>query len=242
MRRLFPHPAVEVDPVDAYQLPVGPGVHVRGNMVTSVDGAAAFEGRVAPISGPADERVFHLLRALTDVILVGAGTVRVEGYHGPLLSEDGQRWRQAAGLEAHPRLAVLSGRLDLDFTSPLFTDPPRRPLLVTASSAPPERRESAARVADIVIAGDDRVDLTAAVSSLADRGMRHVLCEGGPHLLGQLFVAAAVDELCLTVAPTVVCGEYLRITSGLALAAPGRLRLSQVLEEEDFLFLTYGAR
>lgn len=239
MRRLFPDPATDVDPAQAYRLPAGPGSHVRVNMVSSVDGAAAFEGRVGQISQPADQSLLHQLRALTDVILVGAGTIRVEGYDGQLLPADWQRRRELAGLPAHPALAVLSGRLDLDFTAPLFTDSPRRPLLITTSSAAADRRASAARVADVITVRDERVDLGTAIARLADHGLPHVLSEGGPHLLAQLFAAAAVDELCLTVAPTVVCGDHLRITSGSPLPAPARLQLSGVLEDDQQLFLTY---
>lgn len=229
----------DADLVSAYALPSGPDTHVRANMVTTADGAATFAGRVGPLTGAADQRVLHLLRALTDVILVGAQTVRAEGYGGPLLPESWQRHRRSHGMPAQPRLAVVSGRLDLDPTAPVFSAAPRRPLVFTAANAPEGRRRAVAEVAEIVAAPDERVDLTAALTDLVGRGLPHVLCEGGPRLLAQLLAADLVDELCLAVAPSVVCGGSIRVTDGTLLTAPRPLRLVRFFEDDQFLFLTY---
>ncbi|MGH3095399.1 MAG: pyrimidine reductase family protein [Streptosporangiales bacterium] len=239
MRELLPGPGTDVDPVTAYTLPPTTPSYVRAAMVSSADGAATVAGHVGPLSGPADQRMLQLLRALSDVILVGAGTIRAEGYGGPLIPDDWQRYRKARGLDAHPRLAVLSGRLAMDFGGPPFADCPQRPLVVTTSSAPEGRRQAAGAVADLVTAGTDRVGLPAAVSGLHARGLRHVLCEGGPTVLAQMFAAGMVDELCLTLAPNVVCGDGLRVTNGSPLPEPDHLRLTRLLEEDGFLFVSY---
>lgn len=239
MRELLPNPGSDVDPVTAYALTPTTRSYVRAAMVSSADGAATVAGRVGPLTGPADQRMLHILRALSDVILVGAGTIRAEGYGGELIPDDWQRYRKARGWEAHPRLAVLSGRLDMDFDGPPFDGSPDWPVLVTTGSAPASRRRRADAVADVVVAGTERVDLPAAVEGLHARGLRHVLCEGGPTVLAQMFAARMVDELCLTVAPNVVCGDGLRVTNGSPLPAPENLRLTRLLEEDGFLFLSY---
>ena len=240
MRRLLPTPAADVGPRDAYAVPAER--HLRVNMVTSLDGAAAVAGRVGALSGPADQAVLHLLRALADVVLVGAGTIRAEGYGPDLVPSDEQRRRAAGGDPPVPRLAIVSRSLDLDLAAPLFTAPAVRPLVVTSASAPAGRRAEAAEVADVVTVGAERVDLPAALDALADRGLRRVLSEGGPHLLAGLFAADLVDELCLAVSPRVTCGHELRVTAGPPLPQPAGLHLAHVLEEDDFLFLRYTRR
>lgn len=239
MRRLLPDPSDRVDTLDAYALPDDGRAHLRVNMVASVDGAAAVEGRVGILSGTADGTLLHELRSLCDVLLVGAGTVRAEGY-GPLeLSDDQQQRRREAGQAGVPRLAVLTRSLDLDLAAPVFSEATARPLVITTDRAPAARREAAAAVADVVVAGRDDVDLAAAVADLAARGLPRILSEGGPHVLSAMFAADLVDELCLAVAPVVTAGGELRITAGPRLDPPRPLHLAHVLERDEFLFLRY---
>jgi riboflavin biosynthesis pyrimidine reductase len=81
---------------------------LRLNMISSLDGAAWVDGRSAGLGGPADQAVMRALRTLTDVVMVGAGTVRIEGYQGDLIDDDAKRWRVEHGLTEHPRLVVVS--------------------------------------------------------------------------------------------------------------------------------------
>lgn len=239
MRRLLPDPRDEVETLDAYALPEGDGPHLRVNMVASIDGAAAVEGRVAVLSGTADGLLLHDLRSLCDVLLVGAGTIRAEGY-GPLeLTDDQQRRRVAAGQAAVPRLAVLTRSLELDLTAPVFTEATARPLVVTTAEASAARGDQASALADVVVAGRHDVDLGAAVAELAGRGLPRILSEGGPHVLSAMYAADVVDELCLAVAPVVTAGSELRITAGPALEPPKPMQLAHVLERDEFLFLRY---
>jgi riboflavin biosynthesis pyrimidine reductase len=239
LRRLHPDPVGEIDTLDAYALAADSRRHLRVNMVSSVDGAAAVDGRVGVLSGPADQVLLHDLRALCDVLLVGAGTVRAEGY-GPLRTHEDQRLRRLeAGQSATPRLAILTHRLDLDLTARVFTGATERPLVVTTEQAPAARRAEAAEVADVVVAGEGVVDLREACTALAERGLPRILSEGGPHVLAELFAEDLVDELCLAIAPMVTGGEELRITAGPPLPNPVGLTLAHVLEKDDFLFLRY---
>ncbi len=237
---------------------------VRANRVASVDGAATLSGRSGGLSGDADKLLFAVLRGLADVVLVGAGTARAEGYGPARPGAAGGLWPALrAGRAAAPPIAVLTRRLDLDLTSALLTGPAAgaRTIVITSAAAPAGLRKAAAAVADVIVAGDDRVDLRAAVAALADRGHRRLLTEGGPRLLGDLAGAGLLDELCLTVSPLLAGGTGGRILDAagavalgaappvLAGAAPadeaaspgslGRLTLAHVLADEDYLLCRY---
>jgi riboflavin biosynthesis pyrimidine reductase len=224
MRQLFPVPLDSVDPAAAYHADVRDGSPwVLVNMIASVDGATAVQGRSGAMGGPGDKRVFGAIRAVADVILVGAGTVRAENY-GPV--------------PAPTRLAIVSAALDLAPTARVFTGG-ARPIIVTHERAPADRRAALAGVAEVLTFGDDRVDVRAALDAFAADGARVVVCEGGPSLNGQLVAEDLVDEQCLTVAPLLVSGDSARLAHGANPAAPERLTLQRVLEEDGYLFLRY---
>ncbi len=211
-------------------------------MVSSTDGGTAVAGLSGPLGGPADREVFAAIRAVPDVILVGAGTVRAERYGPPRLSEGRRQARVDAGRSAVPRLAIVSTRLDLDLESPLFSEAEQRPILLAAASTPADASARASSVADVVVAGDDRVDVSTALTRLHDLGAELVLCEGGPTLLGQVVAAGRLDELCLSFAPMVVAGPSSRIVNGAAADPPASMQLVHVLEDGGSLFLRYVRR
>lgn len=212
---------------------------LRVNFVSSVDGAVTHDGRSGGLSGEADKRHFELLRRVCDVVLVGAGTVRDEGYGPMRVSEESARWRVANGLPEHPVFAIVSGSLDLDPDSDIFTDAPVRPIVVTSTRAPAELVARFEAVADVVVGGSNGIDVPHAVATFHERGLRNVLCEGGPTLFGSLLAADAVDELFLTVSPTLEAGDARRITAG-ELAGPYRLALASVLASGSTLLLRYA--
>ncbi|HZN75037.1 MAG TPA: pyrimidine reductase family protein [Micromonosporaceae bacterium] len=213
---------------------------LRANFVTSIDGAVELDGYSAGLSGPADKQVFGLLRMVCDALLVGAGTLRHEGYREIRLDEVRRRWRLEHGLAEYPTMVVVSGRLALDPTNRALAAAPVRPIVVTHASA--VGREAFAQVADIVAVGDDgTVDLRAALAELNGRGLRHVLCEGGPHLLGALTAADLVDEMCLTVSPLLTGPGAGRITAGpICPDGPRQYALRHVLVAGDMLLLRYA--
>ncbi len=239
MRQLFPAPGLgDADLAALYAYPPGPCV--RGNMVASADGAASLGGVSAGLSSVADRQVFFLLRALADVIVVGAGTVRAEGY-GP--ARPSRLWPHLRdGRPATAPIAVVSARLDLDPESQLFTEagPDARTIVITSAAAPQDLLAKLARNADVITAGEAAIDLNAAVRALADRGHRRVLTEGGPHLLGQLAAAGLLDELCLTTGPLLAGPGADRILTGEPFpAGPLPLDLAHVLEDRGFLLCRY---
>ena len=226
-----------VDLVAAYAYPET-GQLVRANMIASTDGAAAVQGTSAGLSGAADHRLFGLLRSLADVILVGAQTVRAEDY-GPARTQS--EWADLrVGRPPTPPIAVISRRIDLDLSSRLFTSAPShaRTIVITTRAAAPSRRAQAAQHADVMIAGEEFADLKTVITSLARRGMRRILTEGGPRLLGELATAGLLDELFLTVSPLLVGGAS-RIMACAPLASPRRLRLAHVFEADGSLFCRY---
>lgn len=252
MRRLLPVPRSTAETADreweleelaeAYAYPAGAGVWLRANMVASMDGAAHYKGRSQPLSSPPDMRIFGVLRALADAVVVGAETVRQEAY-GPARARSAfASRRQAAGQSPAPAMAVLSASLDLDFSAPLFTEPVVPTLLVTGADASGERTAAARKAgAEVVVAGEGAgADPATAVAALAERGLTRLLMEGGPTVLGEFAAAGLVDEVCLTMSPRAALGEAPRIMHGTApLQRPLDFSLESVLEEGGLLFTRY---
>jgi riboflavin biosynthesis pyrimidine reductase len=212
---------------------------LRANMISSADGAAALAGRSRGLGGPADRMVFGVLRSLADVILVGAGTARAERYR-PV--QPGEIWPGLrAGEVQVPPIAVVTSSLNLQGARLLDGSPP--PILITTAAAAADQGgvlQSGALTgrAEIVTAGHDRVDAAAAVAALAGLGYRRILCEGGPHLLGQLAAARLLDELCLTTSPVLASGAAGRVVTGGG-EQPTSLTLAHVLTHDGFLLARY---
>jgi 5-amino-6-(5-phosphoribosylamino)uracil reductase len=257
MQRLFPRPGSEVPDdrsldsalglADAYAYPTdrpAGAPYLRANMVGSLDGASRADGKSAPLSSAADMRLFGTLRALADLILVGAETVRQEGYRPARAREAFAARRAAAGQPPAAAVGVISRRLDLDFTAPLFTDPSTPTLVLTGAGAP-AGAVAAARAAGarVVVAGEgDGVDPVRTVRELADLGFTRLLHEGGPRILAQFAAAGVLDELCLTLSPLLTGGDAARIMNGPGVLPPARFTPLSILEEDGFLFTRYVRR
>src|SRR5579875_1344170 len=216
------------------------GCWVMANMVGGLDGSAAIGGRVAGLSTPPDQAMFTAMRSLADVVLVGAQTVRREGYGSLRLPPDRAAARRAAGQAEVPRLAVVSRSLDLDWSGRAFAGaaPGRRPIVLTGAGADPERLARARAVAEVIVAGPDQVEPGQVAAELSGLGCRVVLCEGGPTLLGQFAAAGRLDELCLTIAP-LMGGDPLPVAVAPPAAPLRHFSLRHVLRAGDTLFLRY---
>lgn len=204
---------------------------VRANVIATLDGSATGDdGRSGSINDSADHRVFHLLRALSDVVLVGAGTVRTEGYGRVRTAARWVELRAGLGLADHPVLAVVSRSLDVPEA---LLQPDQRAgalIVVTTQEAAAARPRALRTLLDddhLLVAGRTSVDLAGVLEQLAGRGLRRVLTEGGPRLLNDLTRADLLDELCLTLAPLLVGGDGPRIAAGGP--ANQRLRLAHAL-------------
>jgi riboflavin biosynthesis pyrimidine reductase len=239
MRRLLPDPGPVDDDglVAAYRLP--PGRSLRVNFVASLDGAITIDGRSAGLGTPGDKRIFDLLRALADVVLVGHGTAAAEGY-GPITPDSRVgRLRASLGRPATAPIAVVSRRASLDPAGRLATS---ATILLTCGAADPARRAALAGAGvTVLVCGDDDVDLPLALDRLAERGLEQVICEGGPQLFRAALRAGVVDELALSMSPMLVGATGARLL-GEELADGIPLELRQVLEEDGMLFTRYGVR
>lgn len=163
---------------------------VRTNFVATIDGAAyAEDGRSGSLGGDIDTRVFHVLRSLADVVVVGAGTARTEGY-GP----------------TDRPIAVVSRSLDI----PEKLVVPGQ-VVITTADAPADELRRLRETVEVIAVGDEHIDWVAVLDEFARRGWLHVMCEGGPSLHGELIGLDLVDEVCLTIAPVLAAGEAPRI-------------------------------
>lgn len=227
MRLLLPdvRPLDDGDLLDLYA--PGEGACLRAGFVVSADGGIASDGSSRPLQSTADTAAFATLRAVSDAVVVGAGTARVEDY-GPVRPRTaGRQWRVRHGLTSTPPLVLVSRRLDLEPSARCFTGPT---VVVTCAAAPGRDR-----FPDVVVAGDDEVDLADALRQLADRGLTRLLCEGGPQLLTALLDDGLVDELCLTLAPLLL-GAAPGLLTG-PLDRPLTLALAHLVDGGDGVLL-----
>ncbi|OBI16722.1 hypothetical protein A5712_25225 [Mycobacterium sp. E2327] len=225
-----------------YGYPDTDGTCVRANFITSVDGGATADGSSGTMGGPGDRHIFNLLRELADVIVVGAGTVRIEGYSGAHLAVAQRQARQTRGQSEVPQLAIVtkSGRLDRDMAVFTRTEVPPLVLTCAASAAETSRRlGDLCEVLDCSGADPGQVDEAALLAALAARGMRHVLTEGGPMLLGAFVDRGLLDELCLTIAPYLVGGLARRIATGPGQVLTRMRRAHLLTDDAGYLYARY---
>lgn len=213
-------------------------------MVSSADGAVEVEGVSAGLGGPADFERFKACRALPDVIVVGAGTVRAENYGIPVLSPERRAWRASHGRPEVPRLVVVSGSLRLDPDARLFLeDAPEPPLLLTTDSGAATAPALLRTRAEIVSLGSD-VQASGIVAELVRRSVGHAVLEGGPMLNAQFLAEDLIDEVLLTVSPQLVGGAGRRIVDATSAALPPHparpLRLDRVVHGDGLLLLRYA--
>ena len=227
--------------VDAYAYPSLPGDYnyVRLSFVSSLDGAAEIGGSSRDLGGESDRRMVGLLRSLADVVLVGAQTVRSERYTQLRVAPDRQLRRRDAGQHPVPRVAVVSKSLDLDFDGSLFTHADMPPIVFTTEDAPAERAVVARRRAEVIVAGETRVESHTMLRALAATGLQRVLCEGGPSLAAALLDDGAADELCLTLSARLAGPGHTGIVSGSSWALPKNADLLHALRDGNDLFLRY---
>jgi riboflavin biosynthesis pyrimidine reductase len=239
VRRLLPEPGQLDDAglVEAYRPPAGRSL--RMNFVVSLDGAVTVDGRSGGLGSPGDQRIFDLLRALADAVLVGHGTAAAEGYRPIKADSRVGRLRASLGRPATAPIAVVSRRASLDPRTRLVTNAVSPTFLITCESADADRRAAlAAAGAVVLVCGEDDVDLRLALDRLAELGHEQVLSEGGPALLRAALAAGVVDELDLSISPSLV-GAGHRLLDG-TLPDVVRSDLRQLLEEDGMLFARYA--
>ena len=207
------------------------------NMVSSLDGKATLNWRTKGLSTEVDRRLFHHLRTQADAVMVGAGTAREERYGRMTKNEELRQKRVNEGLAPDALAVVVSGRLVLPPDLPLLNEPEQSVLIATGSE---EELPGLKGHVEYARTGDD---LPRLMAELLERGVRSVLCEGGPTLNSFLFAAGLVDELFLTMNPKVVGGAAaLTIVAGRELVEPVELDLVSVAEADGEVFTRWRVR
>jgi riboflavin-specific deaminase-like protein len=244
MRRLLPDPGPttvdeQLDSYRPWELEREERPFVATNFAATVDGRATIGGVSGPIGSDTDTAMLARLRTRFDAVMIGAGTMRAERYGRIIANQEQRERRERIGLPHDPLMVIVSGRLDLPWDAPLFTTGGGRVLVFTASEADPPETATSLRV----VRHEGSVDVAAALRHLREeRGIRALLCEGGPHLHSQLWAGGLVDELFLTIAPRLTGGDAPRIVEGAPLPGIAELELAWLLEQEGELFARYRRR
>lgn len=206
---------------------------IRANFITSIDGAVAVDGLSGGLSTPADQRIYHLLRTLCDVVLVGSGTVLAENYGPVRFDSSVLDHRGEAGLAPVPPIAVVTASADLPTDHRLFGPGDVPPIVLTCDGADERRVSALADVgARVIRLPGTTVEPQAIRDALADMHLMRVLCEGGPRLIGSMIEADTIDEFCLTTAPVLCAGQAGRVTSS-PHAAAVRAHRAALLTDDD---------
>ncbi len=205
------------------------------NMVESIDGATAVDGGASALNDRDDRELFLALRAVADVVMNGAETVRSENL-GPLRMSDEMAERRArAGMAPLPEMVILTRSLGLEPDHRIFSKPEQRPTVITGVDVEQSRLESVGEVANVIQI--DPLDGKGIVSALGDHDV--ILCEGGPTINALLIRDDVVDEVNLTVSPMLALGQSKRVASGPSLPTPRRMRLDRKLMGEQSMFLRF---
>ena len=240
MRRLLPDPGEttverQLDGYRPWEEAGEDRPRVAMNFAATLDGRATIEGRSGQIGSATDTAMLVGLRTRFDAVMIGAGTMRAERY-GRIVSDPAKRERrERLGLSADPLVVIVSGRLDLPWDAPLFTEAGGPVLVFTAA----EDEEPPAVAPPLqLIRHQGQVEMTAVLRHLRrERGIRALLCEGGPRLHSQLWSLGLVDELFLTMAPKLT-GAGPSILEG-ELPAVTQRELAWLLEDGGELFGRY---
>jgi riboflavin biosynthesis pyrimidine reductase len=224
VRRLFPEagPSIPLEDADArgrlaelYGLPGADTLRI--NLVASVSGSAAGgDDTSETLTNRADRKILGVIRRDSDVVLVGAASVRAEGYQLPRTAP----------------LAIVTSTGDLGGHR-LTVDPDRFVPLVLCPASAADTARAGLPSAEIVVVPDTtgRMSAVDIVATLRARGLRRIVCEGGPSLAAQMLDAGLVDELCLSTSPTV--GGVSLPMFGTSPITARRLELAQLLADDS---------
>jgi riboflavin-specific deaminase-like protein len=240
IRRLLPDPgettvAEQVATLDLIERALDERPYVALNFATTADGRATISGRSGPIGSGVDTEVLQRLRTRVDAVMIGAGTMRVERYGRMVSDPDLRAYRERIGLAHDPLAVILSNRLDLPWDAPLFTDGGGRVVIFTSAETEPPDTATPVHV----VRHEMDVDLPSALAYLRrERGIRALLCEGGPNVHGQLQAQGLADELFLTYAPKLAGGLAPHILEG-ELPEVHQMELAWLLGSDGELFARY---
>lgn len=240
MRRLFPDPGPTTIPdqihdMDLISCAPADRPYLVTNFAVTLDGRATLHGRSGAIGSDTDTELLVCLRTRVDAVMIGAGTMRAERYGRPVADPGKRGRRERRGLSQDPLLVIVSGRLDIPWDASVFSDRGARVLIFTTSDT--QAPETVAEVR--LVRHDGKVDLPTALAYLrSERGVRALLCEGGPRLHAQLIDQGLVDELFVTHAPKLAGGDGPTLAVGLSeLERP--LEVIWLLDQDGEVYARY---
>ena len=239
MRRLIPDPGpttleAELEAYRPFDTPHEDRPRVATNMISTLDGRASINGRSKDLGSEADKQFLLGLRNRFDAVMIGGGTMRAEQYGRIINRPESRENREAAGLEPDALAVILSGDLNLPFDAPLFTNGNGRVLIFTNKHSVPETETPVE-----LVTSADRIELSSVLEHLRrEEEVRALLCEGGPHIFGQLVSAGLVDDLFLTITPVATGGDAPRILEA-NLPLHADFELAGLLEADGDLFCRY---
>lgn len=237
LTQIFPASANAPRIEDAYAWPSS-GTWVRAMMVMSLDGAiTGADGRSGSISSATDRAIMKEVRRLSDVVLIGASTMRAEKYSPMKTVPENVAARREQNLDDAPVTAIVSATLNLPWDLPAFSESHRKPIVITTTDCDEDAADVAEAHCELVrVAGIDQ-DPGVIIDALTQRGLNRIICEGGARLLGDLTRANRIDEFDVAVSPTFANNGQALLHADLG--SPVRLTLSRVLEDEGFIFTRY---
>jgi riboflavin biosynthesis pyrimidine reductase len=213
---------------------------VRAMMLTTLDGAVkGADGRSGSISSPADRVILAEVRRLADAVVIGGGTLRAERYRPMRARPEAVAERSRLGLDVAPVLVVVSASLDLPWDDEVWTGSDVRPIVATAEAADADLMAVARSHADVLVLPGGSVDPVQLVEALVARGLRRIVCEGGPRLLAEVATAGLLDEADISIAPLIVGGGQVAVP--VPPSGPRRFALAHAIHHEGFLFNRYVA-
>ena len=222
LTQIFPKEICDIDIYQAYK--IEDEFHLRINMVSSLDGAISMNGRAKGLSSTVDQSIFHVLRSLADIILVGAGTMR----------DEEKQLRVSNDQQEIPPIAIVTRSGKIDLSSKFFTEAVSKPIIFTTELG--SRVLGNTDLADVYICGESKVDLKEVIDQLHKLVYRHILCEGGPSLNADMLEQNLVDELCLTTNPLILQGINKTIFNGPLLEDPAQFSYKKIFINEGQLF------
>ena len=237
LTQVFPETGAQPDISSAYAWPVH-GTWVRAMMVMSLDGAiSGSDGRSGSISSPTDRLIMKQVRSFSDVVLIGASTMRAEKYSPMKVLPEILEERRSQGLDDASVTAIVSASLDLPWELPVFSESYRQPIVITTSICDEAAAIEASKHCELIRVTDINSNPGAIVDALTDMGLKRIVCEGGARLLGDLTKAGRVDEFDVAISPTLANNGQALLHADFD--APQKLKLAHVLQDEGFLFTRY---
>lgn len=217
--------------------------HVSVNMAMSLDGKiTTFRRERIALGTEHDRRLMDELRSSADAVIVGAGTIRYDGFPILLRYKDLEAMRTARGRPPHPINVALSRELDFPSTRPFFTHSGTEKIIFTTRAAPVTRVKRFSKLAEVVVLPKRTLSPGDVLRDLHQRKIKKVILEGGGEVHFAFAREGVVDDVYITLTPRLVGGATAPTVldgKGFLASDHPQLRLVSTKRIGDELFLKY---